>query len=161
MTPKKSETLTDWTFVFPNDANPYGAMFGGKVLAIMDTIAAIAAIRYCGRTVSTAAVEAVEFRLPIVVGDRIQTCAKVVWTGRTSMLVKVDVYRDRRAGEVPAHCTTAHFTMVAFDDDRRPTTVPPLLVDSEEEKHDHQIAELIHQQAMARRQKTTENNAAN
>lgn len=153
---KKAEVITDWTFVFPNDANPYGAMFGGKVLAIMDTIAAIAAIRYSGRTVSTAAVEAVEFKLPIVVGDRIQTCAKVVWTGRTSMIVKVDVYRDRRAGEDLIHCTSAHFTMVAFDDDRRPTGVPQLLVETGEEKNDHQIAEMIHQQAVARRKRTDE-----
>lgn len=156
MTAKTAETITDWTFVFPNDANPFGSMFGGRVLAIMDTIAAIAAIRFSGHTVSTAAVEAVEFRLPIVVGDRIQTCAKVVWTGRTSMLVKVDVYRDRQAGEEPAHCTTAHFTMVAFDDERRPTPVPQIRAETEEEQNDLKLAELIHQQAVARRKKTLE-----
>lgn len=157
MTSKKAEVITDWTFVFPNDANPFGSMFGGKVLAIMDTIAAIAAIRYSGRTVSTAAVEAVEFKLPIVVGDRIQTQAKVVWTGRTSMLVKVDVYRDRRAGEELTLCTTAYFTMVAFDDDRRPTPVPALLVESDEEKSDHALAEMIHQHVVARRKQQTPN----
>ncbi len=146
--PKTSEEIVSWDFVFPNDANPFGTMFGGKMLAIMDTTAAIAAIRYSGRTVSTAAVEGVEFLQPVVVGDRVKTTAKVVHVGRTSMMVKVDVYVDH-SGQFK-HCTTAHFAMVAFDDRKVPTEVPPLEFANEEERQMSEAAAMIREQAKAR-----------
>lgn len=59
---KKAEEIETWNFVFPNQSNPYGNMFGGELLAIMDTTAAMAAIRYAEKTVSTASVERVIFK---------------------------------------------------------------------------------------------------
>lgn len=146
--PKTAEEIVSWDFVFPNDANPFGTMFGGKMLAIMDTTAAIAAIRYSGRTVSTAAVDGVEFLQPVVIGDRVKTTAKVVFVGRTSMMVKVDVYVDHSG--TFKHCTTAHFAMVAFDDRRVPTEVPPLQIENELDRQLSATASLIREQALAR-----------
>lgn len=146
--PQVAEQIDSWDFVFPNDANPFGTMFGGKLLAIMDTTAAIAAIRYAGRTVSTAAVEGVEFIHPIVVGDRVKTTAKVVFVGTTSMMVKVDVYVDH-SGQFK-HCTTAHFAMVAFDDRKAPTAIPPLQLATPQDEQAAQTAAMIREQAKAR-----------
>ena len=146
-----AELIENWDFVFPNDANPYGSMFGGKLLAIMDTTAAIAAIRFSGKTVSTAAVEAVEFVHPLVVGDRIKTIAKVVYVGRTSMMVRVDVYQDQ--GHTFKQCTHAHFAMVAFDENRKPTPVPSLICETQEDEKAFQLAESIREQAVARAKK--------
>ena len=140
---KKAEEIVTWNFVFPNQSNPYGNMFGGELLAIMDSTAAMAAIRYSGNTVSTASVERVIFKKPIFVGDRIKTVAKVVWVGNTSMMVRTDVFVDK--GEVVGDVlsTTAHFTLVAFDSERRPVSVPELIIETDKEKKQNEFAEQI------------------
>ena len=96
--PQKSEVVKSWEIVFPNDTNPHGTMFGGKMMAVMDKIAAIAAARYAERAVVTASTEAIIFKRPVKVGDRIQVLARVVWTGTTSMVVKVDVFEVVKSG---------------------------------------------------------------
>ncbi|NVK21685.1 MAG: acyl-CoA thioesterase [Kangiellaceae bacterium] len=140
---KKAEAIETWNFVFPNQSNPYGNMFGGELLAIMDTTAAMAAIRYCGRTVSTASSERVIFKRPIFVGDRIKTVAKVVLVGRTSMMVRTDVFVDKGGDEGDVLSTTAHFTLVAFDDERNPAEVPELIVETDKEHKHHELAQQI------------------
>ncbi len=144
--PKKAEAIETWNFVFPNQSNPYGNMFGGELLAIMDSTAAMAAIRYSGKTVSTASSERVIFKHPIFVGDRIRTKAKVVLVGRTSMMVRTDVFVDRNegeSGEKDILSTTAHFTLVAFDENRVPCQVPELLIESETEQKHFELAQQI------------------
>ncbi|HEY9029925.1 MAG TPA: hotdog domain-containing protein [Kangiella sp.] len=142
-TPKKAEEIVTWNFVFPNQSNPYGNMFGGELLAIMDTTAAMAAIRYAERTVSTASVERVIFKKPIFVGDRIKTVAKVVLVGRTSMMVRTDVFVDKGGDEGDVLSTTAHFTLVAFDDERVPVPVPALIIDTDKERKQSELAQQI------------------
>ena len=146
-----SETIESWEIVFPNDANPLGTMFGGRLMAIMDKTAAIAASRYACRSVVTASTEAMDFISPVKVGDRIRTLAKVVWTGKTSMVVKVDVFAENPITHKKAHCTTAYFNFVALDESGRPAPVPPLKVQTEEEKHDYEIAEIVKRKALERK----------
>ncbi|MET1256443.1 acyl-CoA thioesterase [Aliikangiella maris] len=122
---KKAEEMINWNLVFPNQANPSGNMFGGDVLAIMDTTAAMAAKRFSEREVSTVTVEAVHFAKPIMVGDNIKTTAKVVAVGNTSMIVKADVYRDIGNNKL-MRCVSAYLNFVAFDYQRHPTQVPLL-----------------------------------
>ncbi len=141
--PKKAEEIVTWNFVFPNQSNPYGNMFGGELLAIMDTTAAMAAIRYAERTVSTASVERVIFKKPIFVGDRIKTVAKVVLVGRTSMMVRTDVFVDKGGDEGDVLSTTAHFTLVAFNDERTPVPVPELIIDTDKERKQSELAQQI------------------
>ncbi|MRX27841.1 acyl-CoA thioesterase [Kangiella sp. HZ709] len=144
---KKAEAIETWNFVFPNQSNPYGNMFGGELLAIMDTTAALAAIRFSGKTVSTASSERVIFKRPIFVGDRIKTVAKVVLVGRTSMMVRTDVFVDKGEsgddGSKDILSTTAHFTLVAFDENRVPTEVPDLILETETEKKHSELAQQI------------------
>lgn len=142
-TPKKAEEIVTWNFVFPNQSNPYGNMFGGELLAIMDTTAAMAAIRYAERTVSTASVERVIFKKPIFVGDRIKTVAKVVLVGSTSMMVRTDVFVDKGGDEGDVLSTTAHFTLVAFNDERTPVLVPELIIDTDKERKQSELAQQI------------------
>ncbi len=151
--PQKSIQLESWDLVFPNDTNPHGTMFGGKVMSIMDKIAGIAAGKYSGRTVVTASTEAIVFKRPIKNGDRILTIARVVWVGTTSMVVKVDVYAQDPVTCDDLHCTTARFNFVALDRDGHPTPVPPLIVETEEEKKQFELAEFVKKQALERKKK--------
>ncbi len=153
MKPQKAEIIRSWDVVFPNDANPLGTMFGGKMMAVMDKIAAIAASHYSGTIAVTASTDAIDFKRPVKVGDRILVEAKVVWVGRTSMVVKVNAYAENPRSRTCEHCTTAHFTFVALDPEGRPTPVPPIWVETEEEKRDYQEAEMVKRQALERRQR--------
>lgn len=145
---KRAEEMVNWNLVFPNQANPAGNMFGGDVLAIMDTTAAMAAKRFSENQVSTVTVEAVHFAKPIMVGDNIKTTAKVVAVGNTSMIVKCDVYRDDQKGGL-LKCVSAFLTFVAFDYQRQPTIVPQLEL-TEEDKSAHQMALVIKESAKKR-----------
>jgi len=149
--PRKPEEVRSWELVFPNDANPLGSMFGGRVMAIMDKIAGIAAGRFAGMPVVTASTEAIDFKLPIRVGDRIETVARVVWVGKTSIVVKVGVYAEDPQTCDYVLCTSAHFNFVALDRNGKPTRVPEIIVESDEEKHDYKVAEFVKKQALERR----------
>ncbi|MCP4631881.1 MAG: acyl-CoA thioesterase, partial [candidate division Zixibacteria bacterium] len=65
----------------------------------------------------------------------------VVYTGRTSIDVKVDVFGEElNTGEVKK-TSTAYVTMVAIDENGKPVEVPPVLAENEEEKSEYQKAE--------------------
>jgi uncharacterized protein (TIGR00369 family) len=112
--------------VFPTDTNPQGTLFGGQLVAWMDKAAGIAAMRQARQTVVTAAIENISFKVPILVGDLVELKALVVSVGRTSMVVEVEVFREGPFGTDRELCTVGRFTMVALDEERRPTPVPPL-----------------------------------
>jgi len=138
---KKAEEIQNWTMVFPNQANPNGNMFGGDLLAIMDTTAAMAAKRYSQREVSTVTVEAVHFSKPFMVGDNIKTTAKVVSVGNSSMMVKTKAYKDTGEDHLEK-CVSAYFNLVAFNENRQPTQVPELEI-SNDNKEDNKAAKVI------------------
>lgn len=148
---KKAIPVSSWHIVFPNDANPHGTMFGGKVMAIMDIQAGIAATQYARRAVVTASTEAVDFHTPVKVGDRLETIAKVVYVGKTSMVVKLDVYAENPISGKRKHCTTAYFNMVALDEDGAPASVPELLMETEEDRREWEQACHIKENALHRK----------
>ncbi len=63
--------------VFPTDTNSLGTIFGGTLVAWMDKVAAFAAIRRARCTVVTAAIEGIDFRVPIRQGDLVELFARV------------------------------------------------------------------------------------
>ena len=148
---KKAKQIQNWTMVFPNQANPNGNMFGGALLAIMDTTAAMAAKRFCESEVSTVAVEAVHFAKPFFVGDNIKTTATVVSVGNTSMMVKAEAFKDIGEDKLEK-CVSAYFNLVAFSKDHKPSLVPLLEISSENEK-EFQAAKAVNQAARKRDEK--------
>jgi acyl-CoA hydrolase len=110
--------------VFPNDTNALGTIFGGALVAWMDKVAAYAAIRRARNTVVTARIEGIDFKVPIKEGDLVELSARVERVGRTSLAVRVDVYREHPLDGSRELCTVGHFTMVAVDEAGRPTPVP-------------------------------------
>ncbi|HEY9179271.1 MAG TPA: acyl-CoA thioesterase [Candidatus Baltobacteraceae bacterium] len=109
--------------VFPTDVNHYGTLFGGKAVAMMDVVASIAAMRASKKPVVTASIDRVDFKAPIREGDFVETIARVVAIGRTSVTVEVELW-----GEIPATgerklSTVGKFVLVAIDRDGRPTPI--------------------------------------
>ncbi|MCS4231807.1 acyl-CoA hydrolase [Stenotrophomonas maltophilia] len=112
--------------VFPNHTNHMGTLFGGQALAWMDKAAFLAAARYSRRTVVTARSDQVDFKLPIRIGQMVETIGRIVEVGRSSMKVQVElIAEDLHNGERKL-CTRGHFVMIALDDEGHPTAVPAL-----------------------------------
>lgn len=112
--------------VFPDHTNHLGTLFGGQALAWMDKAAFIAASRYARRTVVTARSEQVDFKLPIRQGQLVETIARVVGVGRTSMQVEVEVIAEDLLSGSRELCTRGHFVMIALGAEGQPAPVPPL-----------------------------------
>jgi uncharacterized protein (TIGR00369 family) len=148
--PRRAGAVSSTNFVFPNDTNHHGTMFGGRVLQLMDQTGAIAAARFAHTAVVTAAMEAVSFQHPIREGMIIETVARVVYTGRTSMIVRVDVFADNQLTGERKRATTGYLTMVALDAAGKPTPVPRLLIETEDERADEEAAERVRQAAKQR-----------
>ncbi len=129
MTPAPDTPATEarmLEIVFPDHTNHLGTLFGGQALAWMDKAAFIAASRYARRTVVTARSDQVDFRLPIRQGQLVETVARVVEVGNTSMQVQVDVVAEDLLSGQRELCTRGRFTMIALDEDGTPTRVPAL-----------------------------------
>jgi acyl-CoA hydrolase len=133
------------------DANTAGFVHGGLVMRLCDEAAGIASIRHCGGRVVTAGMDRMTFQTPVRIGDLVTCRAQVNAVWRTSMEVGVRVEAENaRTGEV-RHTSTAYLTMVAVDEEGRPTPVPSLLVDGETEQRRQREAELRRKNRLAER----------
>jgi len=110
-------------FAMPADANPNGDIFGGWLMAQMDLAGAVAAKRRARGRVATVAVDAMTFHKPVFVGDLVSCYAELVKVGRTSMIVKIETWVERRTTQAIEKVTQATFTYVAIDQQGRPRPV--------------------------------------
>ena len=134
------------------DANSAGFVHGGVVMKLCDEAAGIAAVKLCRTRVVTAAIDRMTFLDPVHIGELLTCRAAVNAVWHTSMEVGVRVEAENpRTGEV-RHTSTAYLTMVAIDDDGRPTTVPPLRTESPEEERRMREAELRRSNRLAERE---------
>ncbi|HEX9372779.1 MAG TPA: acyl-CoA thioesterase [Roseiflexaceae bacterium] len=137
--------------VLPNQTNNHGTMFGGDVLALMDRAAGIAALRFCRQPVVTASTERIDFRTPIQRGEIIEAIAKVVYVGRTSMIVRIHIYAEHPLIGDRRICTTGYFSMVALNQAGQPVPVPRLLLDDDESRAEWAVGEEVRRSIDARR----------
>jgi len=107
----------------PADTNPYGDIFGGWLMSIMDSAAGTVAAHYSRGRAVTIAVDGMTFHSPVKVGDVVSVYADVVSVGRTSMKIDVSAWRRIRAGDEMDRVTHATFSFVAIGDDGRPRVI--------------------------------------
>ena len=130
------ETLAVKTsLVSPPDTNVNGTMFGGKLMAYIDDIAAIAAMRHSRKTVVTASNDSVDFFHPIFQGNSVCLEAFVTYTGTTSMEVFVKVVSENMLTGERNVCAISFLTFVALDENGKPTPVPKIIPETEEESN--------------------------
>jgi acyl-CoA hydrolase len=122
--------------IMPAQANPLNNLMGGQMMHFMDIAGALACRRHAGHEVVTVTVERIEFRYPVRVGEVITLTAKLVWAGRTSMKVKIEVGSENIRTHTSRLTNTAFFTYVALDEDRKPIEVPRLVPRTPTEKAD-------------------------
>lgn len=120
--------------VLPNDANPLGAMLGGRVMHLIDIATAIAAHRHSNSYVVTASVDYLDFRNPVYVGELIVLKASVNRVFRSSMEVGVKVFSENVLSGERRHTSSAYVTFVAVDAHRAPQPVPPLILETTDDR---------------------------
>ena len=142
--------LTKWMGL--SDANTAGNVHGGTIMHLCDEVAGVAAIRHSGCRVVTAGMDRMTFLHAVTVGQLVTVKATVNAAWRTSMEVGVRVESEHVRGRDVQHTSTAYLTMVALDDDGRPTQVPPLEPQSDEERRRRDEAQLRRDNRLAERE---------
>ena len=81
----------------PKDTNALGTIFGGVILSQIDQAAAIAAHRYHHGRVVTVAMDEIEFKKPVFVGDVVSYYVKITKIGNSSVTMDVSVWAQRNS----------------------------------------------------------------
>lgn len=96
------------------------ACFGGRLLALMDTCSAMAAMRHSRRNCVTVSIDKVDFVAPVRHGFLLDLTARVHLTARTSMEIYVSAFAENPlTGDRKLVCE-AFFSFVALDGDDTP-----------------------------------------
>ena len=142
-------TLIRWMGV--TDANTAGFVHGGTVLRLIDEVAGLAAIKHTRCRVVTAGVDRMAFLHPVHVGELLKLTASVNAAWRTSVEVGVRVEAENPFTDEVRHTSSAYLTMVALDEEGRPTTVPALEPQTADERRRAQEAEVRRRNRLAER----------
>ncbi|MEQ9303311.1 MAG: acyl-CoA thioesterase, partial [Marinoscillum sp.] len=120
-------TLTE--LMIPSYANFGGKIHGGILLSLMDKVAYACSSKHAGAYCVTVSVDEVDFLQPVEVGELVYLKASVNHVGTTSLVVGIQVTAENVKNHTVKHTNTCYFTMVAKDDNDKPTPVPPLILE--------------------------------
>ena len=116
--------------MMPRDTNPLGSIFGGVILSHIDSAGAIGArheVALAGGALPflvTVAMNRVEFKRPVLVGDVVSFKTRLVKMGRTSITMNVAVESER--GAETLQVTEAEVVYVGINPhDRQPQPLLP------------------------------------
>ena len=126
--------------VLPNDTNPLGALLGGRLMHWIDVAGAMAAHRHSRNYVVTAAVDHMDFWVPVHVGDLVILRSSVNRVFHTSMEVGVKVWVENYILDSCQHVSSAYLTFVAVDRGGRHLAVPAVIPESDEQKRRYEDA---------------------
>lgn len=130
-TPDPSQrTLALRVVTMPRDTNHYGTIFGGVILSYVDQAGFVQARRHGNHKWVTAAIDRVDFKAPVHLGDVVNFYAQTTREGTKSVSIAIDVEAERYTDGSIVSVTSATLTMVAVDADgkaipfRQPATLP-------------------------------------
>jgi acyl-CoA thioesterase YciA len=111
------------TLAMPADTNANGDIFGGWLLSQMDLGGGIFASKVAKSRTVTVAIEAMNFRKAVYVGDLVSVHATLVRIGRTSVTVNLEAWALRRKEMTSIMVTDGNFTYVSIDDHGQPQVI--------------------------------------
>lgn len=110
-------TISSTYLVFPEDLNPSGTIFGGRIMSLMDLEAAkLGYLLIMNKNVDnivTKFVNNIDFHAPAVNGDILEITATLTAVGVTSMTIAVDVNRLLK-NDVKEKICNSKFVMVTL-----------------------------------------------
>ena len=128
--PPNSETerlgeLCIRTLAMPADTNQNGDIFGGWLLSQMDLAGGVFASKIAKSRTVTVAIEAMNFRKPVYVGDLVSVHGNLVRVGKTSITIHLEAWVLRRREMQSILVTDGNFTYVSIDDQGHPQAIKP------------------------------------
>ncbi len=109
--------------VFPNTTNHYDTLFGGTAMMLMDEVAFMTATRFSRMRLVTVSSDKINFTVPIPAGTIIELVGRVIYIGRTSLKVSVEIFVEQMYAEVRYRAIHGEFTFVAVDENKKPTPI--------------------------------------
>lgn len=144
----KVETIE---LVLPEHTNAMGTIFGGTIMAWIDTAAAICAFRHCRCLCVTASMDALSFVAPVKLGHIVILKASVNYTGKTSMEIGVKVIAEDPLTGKTSHTSSAYLTFVAVDGKGGTLPVVSVIPETPEEKRRFAAAQKRRDQRLQNR----------
>ena len=130
----KENKLTFQFLADPMDIYFGGKVHGGAVMKWIDQVSFACATNWSGSYCVTIYVGGIRFHKPIQIGDLVKIDAKVIYTGKTSMHIMVDVMcKNLRTDADYTKTTHCIIVFVAVNQQGEPVDVPEWLPVSEEE----------------------------
>lgn len=126
--------------VLPNDANPLGALLGGRLMHWIDLAGALSAHRHSRNYVVTASIDHLDFWTPVHVGDLVVLKSSVNRVFTTSMEVGVTVWVENYLLDELRHVSSAYLTFVAVDAAGRHLKVAPVIPETDAQKRRYEDA---------------------
>ncbi len=120
--------------VLPNDANPLGALLGGRLMHWIDLAGAMAAHRHSRNYVVTAAIDHMDFWVPVHVGDLVILRSSVNRVFHSSMEVGVKAWVENYILDDCRHVSSAYLTFVAIDAGGRRIQVPAVIPETDDQR---------------------------
>ena len=120
--------------MMPQDANFQGNVFGGTIMKLVDEIAGSVAAIHSRKNCVTASMDQMNFYEPVIIGNLLILKASVNYVSHTSMEVGVRIEaRDLMKDEI-THTGSSYLTLVALDENRKPTIVADIIPETDAEK---------------------------
>ena len=140
-TPRGSEAIVA-DLMMPHQANGLRrpSVFGGVIMSMVDRCAALSAMRHAGGQCTTLSIDRILFKEPIHVGELVEVRSRVVFVGRTSLVVLADVYAEDIAHGTRRYTNECWLTFVHLDEEGLPTPVPPLQLETQEDRLMNELA---------------------
>lgn len=151
-TKSPSESMVEMNeLVLPNDTNLLGNLLGGTLLHWIDIAGAMAAQKHANSVAATVAIDSVDFRHPVKMGEIVTLKARVTWVGHTSMEVVVEVFSEDYLSGRKRATNKAYLAFVGVDSEGKPKEVPALLIENETQRRENAEAEKRHSERLNRK----------
>jgi len=143
---KKQIMQDKMTFQFvsePTDVNFGGKVHGGAVMKWIDQASFACASTWAESYCVTVYVGGIRFHKPIHIGSLVKIQSRVIYTGKTSIHIAVDVYSRKMSEpkfEKTTHCV---IVFVAVDDKGNPKPTRQWIPDTDRERQLHQYAKRL------------------
>ena len=137
--------------ILQSDLNSLGHLFGGRLVSIIDKVAAITAMKHASATggVVTLSIDNLVFRKPVRAGAILTVKASVNRVFKHSLETGVVVDSLPPGSRIAERVCTAYLTFVALDVAGKPVEIPPVLPETPEEKRRFEQAGIRREHRLA------------
>ena len=113
---------TSTKLVMPKDLNSYGTLFGGNLIAWMDELAVILAIKATKKECVLLYFDNIEIRKGLTTNDIVHLKAEIVHTGKCHLDIKVRACKANNFKE-NEYMAQGDAKFVVLDENKKPTAI--------------------------------------